>query len=282
MIMSRLFAARRTLLPIAATVALWTWAVASGEAATGAEIFNNVCIGCHTIGGGKSVGPDLKGVSERRSEEWLLKFIASSQTVVKSGDPIAVALFAEYYKIVMPDVPFSTDEIKGVLAFIRSGGDGTAATPLRAATPEDIPRGQGLFEGSIRFVNKGPACNSCHHVKNDAVIGGGVLAKDLTSVFTRMGAPGVQAILGKPPFPVMEQAFKGRVLTQDEVVALVAFLQDADEKQSFQHPRDYGFRLLYSGAGGFVVLMAAYSVVWRRRKTHPVNRRIFDRQVRTQ
>lgn len=281
MIMSRLFVARRTFLPLAATAALWTWAVAVGEAATGAEIFNNVCRNCHTIGGGKRVGPDLKGVSDRRPEEWLVKFIASSQTVVKSGDPIAVALF-DQYKIIMPDAPFSPDEIKEVLAFIRSGGDGTAAPPLRAATPEDIPSGRGLFEGSIRLVHGGPACNSCHHVKNDAVIGGGVLAKDLTSVFTRLGAPGVQAILGTPPFPVMEQAYKDRVLTEDEVVALVAFLQDADAKQSFQHPRDYGFRLLYSGAGGFVVLMAAYSVVWRRRKTHPVNHRVFARQVRTQ
>jgi cytochrome c2 len=277
MIMS---AARRTVLTVAATAACWTWTVASGQAATGAEIYNNVCVACHSIGGGKRIGPDLKGIHERRSEEWLVKFIASSQTVVKSGDPVAVALFDEF-KIVMPDFPFTAVEIKSVLAFIRSGGDGTALPQLRAATPEDIPKGQGLFEGTIRFVNRGPACNSCHHVKNDAVIGGGVLAAELTSVFTRMSGPGIQAILGKPPFPVMEQAFKDKALTEDEVVALVAFLQDADAKQSFQQPRDYGVRLLYSGAGGFVVLMAAYSAVWRRRRTRPVNHRVFDRQVKS-
>jgi len=280
--MSTLFVARRTLLAIVAMSIGWTSQLGRAEAATGAKNFNDVCGACHTIGGGKRVGPDLKGVNERRSEEWLLKFIKSSQTVVKSGDPTATALFNENAKIVMPDVTLSPAEIKEILAYIKSGGAAAPAAPtLRAGTPEDLRKGQELFQGTIAFANGGPACNSCHNVQNDAVIGGGVLAKDLTSVFGRMGAPGVQAILGKAPFPVMDEAFKDRPLTEDEIVAMVTFLQDADAKQQLQQPRDYGFKLFYSGVGGLAAIMALYGVLWRRRKKHPVNHHVFARQVRT-
>lgn len=280
MMKSSLNRAQRVLLVVAAVV-VSTLKSASAEAATAAENFNATCAACHTVGGGKRVGPDLAGVNERRSEEWLVKFIKSSQAMVKSGDPVAVKLFEEF-KVAMPDAPYSEAEIKDILAFIKSGGPTTDPTTLPVATPDDIRRGQELFQGTTRLANGGPPCNSCHHVRNDAVIGGGVLAKELTSVFGTMGSPGVHAVLGKPPFPVMEQAYKDKPITESEVVALVGFLQDADQKQSFQQPRDYGVKLLYSGVGGFALLMALYSLIWRRRKTHPVNHKIFARQVRTE
>lgn len=264
-----------------------TLAGAEARAGGGDENFNKVCGACHTIGGGRRVGPDLKGVAERRSDEWLLKFIASSQAMVRSGDPTAAALFKEFNNMVMPDAPYSESEIREIIAFIKGDAGGTSAAaapaaPTRPVTPEDIRRGQEIFQGKIRLRNGGPSCNSCHHVKNDAVIGGGVLARELTSVFGRMGAPGISAILGSPPFPVMDEAYRGRPLTEDEVFALVGFLQDADKHQAFQQPRDYGFRLFYSGAAGFVVLMGLVAVFGRRRKKHPVNHEIFERQVKSQ
>ena len=33
------------------------------------------CASCHTIGGGRLTGPDLKDVTERATEEWLVDFI---------------------------------------------------------------------------------------------------------------------------------------------------------------------------------------------------------------
>src|SRR5690348_6897660 len=61
-----------------------------------AATFNKRCTACHTYGKGPKVGPDLKGVNDRRKLEWLLKFIHGSSNVIKSGDPIATALFAQY------------------------------------------------------------------------------------------------------------------------------------------------------------------------------------------
>ena len=45
------------------------------------------CAACHTIGKGKLIGPDLKGITERHEEAWLYSFIKSSQTMVNNGDP---------------------------------------------------------------------------------------------------------------------------------------------------------------------------------------------------
>ena len=58
-----------------------------------------VCAACHTIGKGKLIGPDLKGVTERHERDWLYSFIRSSQTMIKNGDEVAVKLFEENNKI---------------------------------------------------------------------------------------------------------------------------------------------------------------------------------------
>ncbi len=165
---------------------------------------------------------------------------------------------------------------------VPADGESTATAGVKAPAQADILRGQDLFQGKIRFQKGGPSCIACHHVKNDAVIGGGVLAKDLTKVFTRMGGTGVQAILGQPPFPVMEQAYKDRLLTQDEVDSVIAFLQHADQESLMQKPRDYGRRLVVVGGAGAVLLVAAYSLVWGRRKKKKVNQDVFDRQIKSE
>ena len=273
---------KRTLLGLLLTCGALVLFSSPASAQSGEELFKKTCAACHTIGEGNRVGPDLKGVTERRSEEWLIKFIKSSQTMINEGDPVAVKLFNEFNKTPMPDAPHTDAEIKEILAFIKGGATSSGAAMAVEATPEAIALGGDIFQGVKRLKNGGAACNSCHHVKNDAVIGGGVLAKDLTTVFSAMGAPGVEAVLGSPPFPVMAAAYKDNPITKEEAAALIAFLQHADKQHAFQQPRDYGMNLVASGSGGFVVLMVLYGVLWRRRKKLPVNHAVFERQVRTQ
>ncbi|MEW6001383.1 MAG: cytochrome c, partial [Nitrospirota bacterium] len=78
------------------------------------------CLPCHTIGGGKNVGPDLKGVTERREREWLINFILSPQKMIRSGDPIASSLVKEYGNILMPNPGLSKEEVVAVLSYIES------------------------------------------------------------------------------------------------------------------------------------------------------------------
>jgi mono/diheme cytochrome c family protein len=263
----------------------------------GAAYFKQMCVACHTINGGVLVGPDLANVHERRSDEWLQKFIKSSQTLINSGDPDAVAVFEQFNKIVMPDPTFSADQIAAVIVYIKAasggevqsaiaetvGGETAASVDMGlGGNEEDIIMGQNLFQGKARFENGGPSCISCHHVKNDAIIGGGILAKELTTVFSRMGAPGVRAILGSAPFPVMQHAYLNKPLTDEEIVSIVAFLEQADRDHMFQQPRDYGSKLAGTGIVGLIVLLVVFSLIWRKRKKKLVNEDIFDRQIKSQ
>ncbi len=93
-----------------------------GQTADAAKNFTE-CRACHTIGGGRLVGPDLKGITEKYSEDWLIHFIRNSQKMVKSGDKEAVKIFNEYNKIPMPSHPALTDaQIKDILLYVKNGG----------------------------------------------------------------------------------------------------------------------------------------------------------------
>ena len=124
------------------------WSFCAGFSLTGqdiaaaAKLFSEKCGICHTIGQGKLIGPDLSGVQERRSEEWLLRFIRSSQAMINSGDPDAVALFAEFNKVVMPDPMISDGEIKSILQHIAQN-PGSGAAPSRSARGSTSRRSRG-------------------------------------------------------------------------------------------------------------------------------------------
>ena len=96
-----------------------------------------------------------------------------------------------------------------------------------------------------------------------------------------MGGAGVKAILGQAPFPVMQAAYKNQSLTDNEITALVAFLEYADSEQYNQLPRDYGLGLFLSGVAGAGVLFIFFGFVWRGRKRGSVNQAIYDRQIKS-
>jgi len=255
--------------------------------AMGEELFRTTCMACHTTGTDRLVGPGLQGIGDRRDHEWLVSFIMEPDRVIAAGDTLANRLLAEYV-VPMPNLGTTREQAESVLEYL-AGVEGAASSdsapagdaPTAPATQEQILLGQALYQGERRLANGGPACNGCHEVTNDAVIGGGILARELTTVFSRLGGPGVRAIIGSPPFPVMQRAYRGKALTEEEVGALVAFLERADAEQALHQPRDYGIKLFGTGLLGAVILLGIYSAMWSGRKRGSVNQAIFDRQVRS-
>ena len=134
---------------------------------------------------------------------------------------------------------------------------------------------------TINAVRLGDAIPAHKRKVGAAIIGGGILATELTSVFSRMGGAGVKAILGRAPFPIMQAAYQGQPLTDKEITALVAFLEYADSEQYNQLPRDYGLGLFLSGLVGAAALFLLFAFVWRSRKKGSVNQAIYDRQIRS-
>jgi len=109
----------KVLLRIAALI---TFSFAEVKADDGGQMFRTNCGACHTVGKGKLVGPDLKGVETRHTDEWIHKWVKSSQGLVQAGDKDAVKLFTDNSSIVMPDQPLNDDQIKTILDFIKNGG----------------------------------------------------------------------------------------------------------------------------------------------------------------
>ena len=61
---------------------LGSWSNLSQGTLPGENEFNTTCIACHTLGKGRLIGPDLAGVADRRTQDWLMRFIKSSQTMM--------------------------------------------------------------------------------------------------------------------------------------------------------------------------------------------------------
>ncbi len=96
----------------------------------GKLIFTSRCASCHNVNK-IVVGPALAGVGERHPEDWIVKFIQSSQSVIKSGDKNATDLYEKFNKVPMPDHPdLSPEKIKSILAYIKSETK-NASEPVR-------------------------------------------------------------------------------------------------------------------------------------------------------
>lgn len=93
------------------------------EVNEGEKLFKSNCKSCHSIGKGRVVGPDLKNVSERRTEEWLQKFIKNPGDMIAS-DADAKKLFEEYDPVIMPShSALSDQDISSILGYIKTAGE---------------------------------------------------------------------------------------------------------------------------------------------------------------
>src|SRR5258705_7648103 len=109
--------------------------LAASDAAGAKTIFRKRCTACHTFGKGVKVGPDLKGVTERRTRDWLLHFIRSSSSTIQSGDPTATKLFREFKQERMPDWDDLTPEqIVSILDYFALNGPEQKEPDERHAT----------------------------------------------------------------------------------------------------------------------------------------------------
>lgn len=108
---------------------------AGPPAEDGKAIFTSRCASCHNVNK-QLVGPALAGVYERRSIDWIINFVHSSQTMVKKGDKDAVALFEKFNKIPMPDHPDLTDDnIKSIVEFVKVEGKAASTSEAPFAKP---------------------------------------------------------------------------------------------------------------------------------------------------
>jgi mono/diheme cytochrome c family protein len=259
----------------------------------GKELFEKQCASCHTIGGGDSGGPDLKGIAAKRSAAWLERVIVEPDRLTADKDPIQEELVRKSgYE--MPNLGISREDARKIIAYLRGGTPPAATKTLKAApasspaaqqntaikneadstpppeqppvksketavTPELIAAGKALFTGGKPFSKGGAPCAACHGFSYPGVRGGN-LAIDLTGLYTRMGEQGVRGALKSLKFPVMKKIYADRGLTDEEVDALIAFTKDA----SVQKGGGGSYAYPVAGAGLFALFMVGMTLYKRR------------------
>jgi mono/diheme cytochrome c family protein len=245
---------------------------ASARAQSPADFFRQTCASCHTIGGGRLTGPDLKNVVERRDLAWLERFLPDPKAMIDSGDPTAVALANDAHGVLMPTLPALTPaRVREMIDFLAAESklprSAFAASPVsdRPLTAEDVARGRALFTGDTRLERGGPACISCHSVGRTGALGGGRLGPDLTRAIERLqGRKGLTAWLIAPATSTMQAVFQPTPLQPDEVLGLVAFFdQAARTEQPSDSVGQINFFMLGLGTAAFGLVVA--DAIWKRR-----------------
>jgi mono/diheme cytochrome c family protein len=195
------------------------------------RIFNQRCTACHTYGKGVKVGPDLKGVTERRKRPWLLKFIRSSQGVIQGGDSVAKGLFTEFKQQRMPDwTDLSEVQINAILDWFAAAGPEQKEPDERnaeVATAAEVETGRRLFQGQAAFTYGGMACASCHSIRDNGVTKGGTLGPTLTNAYLKFQDRALTLFFRKPCFRRAPEPQAGHYLTPQESFALKAYLRQA-------------------------------------------------------
>ncbi len=238
-----------------------------------ADYFKRNCANCHTIGGGRLTGPDLKNVTNRKDREWLARFILNPKAVVDSGDGYAKQLLEESRGVLMPIAPdLNVERAESILNLIEAESKlersqfagASSAIPDRAFTTEEIEGGRELFVGNRPLAKGGAACLSCHNVQGLTPIGGGLLGPDLTQVWGKLqGRKGLAAWLSSPPTPTMQPIYKKHPLTDNEILHLIAFLEHA--KEGREEPTSARFNFFLLGLAGTGASFVLFDYLWRRR-----------------
>ena len=241
----------------------------------GQALFGTKCYSCHNVGSGDKQGPDLKGVTTRRTKEWLNEFINGPAAMNSKGDANATQLFKKFSPTVMPDQALTQGQIESILMMI---DDLTKKNEIfvpagaklsRAIAPGDVDGGWRLFMGRTKFQNGGTACISCHSIKGVGVFGGGTLGPDLTGVNLKYRDPELIAILQNPAFPTMATQFSTHALSNEEIVQLFALFQNAKQlnptpaTQAGVTTLDPKFFVM--GTAAMLLTLALMNLAWRKR-----------------
>lgn len=86
-------------------------------ASKGEAIAGTKCFSCHKQTEEKLVGPGWKGVTQRRSPEWILNFITNPDPMIDKDPAVQAAL--EICLVRMPNQNLADEDARNVLEFMR-------------------------------------------------------------------------------------------------------------------------------------------------------------------
>jgi len=238
----------------------------------GEELFKKNCSVCHLIGGGKLVGPDLQGVTEKREHDWIVKFIKNSQEVIKSGDPVAVKLYNEYNKAIMPPfTQFSDEEINSIVDYLANWKPAEKAVftvdvnKKTGFKHDEMLRGERLFYGLIPLEAGGSFnCTNCHNIVTSDTLNWNPSAIDLAKSFVDPKGNNIYESMSTPVSARMDEAHAGIKMTEQEIYYVSAYLSELSTKQLAEH-KIFPVKLMLFLAFGFLMTLAIIDLLFTKR-----------------
>jgi mono/diheme cytochrome c family protein len=225
-------------------------AIPSAAADKGAQLFQEKCSACHSIGGGELAGPDL---------------IVTQQ--MPPGD-----LRAAIHRMEENVGTLHVEEVEALVSLLKNPaakdllaatGAEQNATPTAVVEPGDATIGRQLFFGERPFQNAGTPCFGCHATGGR----GGSLAVDLTLTYARVGRAGLVATTLQPVFPLMKSAYANHAITQEEADHVSAFLKEsAATAKPGPQPGENAGAVHRTAAGVAAIVVAGAGLVLRSRR----------------
>jgi mono/diheme cytochrome c family protein len=85
--------------------------------AEGQNIYNVKCGACHKLTNEKLVGPGWKGVTDRRTPEWIMNFVTNTEEMLEKDT--AAQNMLEVCLVKMPDQNLAENDARAILEFMR-------------------------------------------------------------------------------------------------------------------------------------------------------------------
>lgn len=188
-------------------------------------LFNEKCAGCHTIGGGNLVGPDLAPTAKWGSVD-LAKSVKGMEKSVGPLSAEEVDSLVEYLR--KPQTTGSKDSPKQ-LDVVPPPVEAVVETSLPVVVePGSAAKGRRLFCGADALSNGGVSCIACHRA-DDA---GGTMAPELTNISAKLSESAMVSAFEHTPYKVMKTAYQNHPVTHQEAKDLAAYFL------SLENPHD--------------------------------------------
>lgn len=223
-------------LPFAVSLNYLTLSLALAQ--DSAALFNEKCSGCHSIGGGNLVGPDLAPTAKWGSAD-LSKAIKNMEKNVGPLTSSEVDSLVEYLK--NPKAKASTSRPTDSTHETQTP---SLPQPVQISEPASANRGSRLFSGDEALKNGGLSCIACHRVDDS----GGTIGPDLTNVSTKMSETALVSACEHTPYKVMKTAYKDHPVVHQEALDLAAYLNSLKEpRKRLKEPPVVVMGFLFAG-----------------------------------
>ena len=150
----------------------------------GKYLYASLCSNCHSIGGGKKIGPDLATAIDLHDREWLTGYITKPDVVRENNDRVALSLLKQFPEVRMPNLGLNADEAREILRYI---GEQKSHVGTPAAAPTPASSHEATAAAPRELID--PAVAIQESLARDSMDGVREMAAALREAAANIGAP---------------------------------------------------------------------------------------------